>query len=251
MDWIIPMLAIASFLWLTYFFHFTQQKKKKTQLLQSIAVYLWSSRLPHILVPNSSPKAIKASWHHHLSNEHQQYLSYKALQGVLSYSHYIFFTSHIPPKNSYMLFSLSKRGLCRNVHPSPLQQLWYNHVEIAIADQHQQVWGTLTFKVKEVGNPVGKHSTLTASHAVSQKLFWILAKGFTSFWPTATNPYTRVCATEGAWINTYGDWKVDYSKQNEGQTGEISGTFASVPQNLFIAPFWQACSIVPLLLLTF
>lgn len=52
--------------------------KKKSQLLQSVAVYLWSSQLPHILIPNSSVKArkdqglfIKPSRHHHPSDEHQ------------------------------------------------------------------------------------------------------------------------------------------------------------------------------------
>lgn len=143
----------------------------------------------------------------------------------------------------YFLFP---KGVCAII---PIPVPYSNRgtiVEIGTADQHQQDWGALTFKVKEVGNPVGKHSTLTASHTVSQKLFWILAKGFTSFWPTGTNPYTRVCATKGAWINTYGDWKVDYSKQNEGQT-EISGTLAPVHQNYLLPLSGMPAALFPYL----
>lgn len=105
---------------------------------------------------------------------------------------------------------------------------------------------TLTFKIKEVRNPVGEHSTLAASHTVSQKLFWILAKGFSSFWPTCTNPYTRVCATKGSWINAYGNIGKQITANKlimRGKLVRYQVRMVPVHEIQFLTVhFWQTCS---------
>lgn len=59
-----------------------------------------------------------------------------------------------------------------------------------------------TVEVKEVGESVGQHGTLAASHAVAQELLWIFAKRFTSLRATNSDVDGSLTAAQCGWVQS-------------------------------------------------
>lgn len=61
----------------------------------------------------------------------------------------------------------------------------------------------LTTEVEEVGQSVGQHGTLAASHAVAQQLLWISAERLPSLRATDPDVNARLTAAQCGWVQPW------------------------------------------------